>query len=37
MEPDDTLPCLQETATGPYLEPNEPSSYAVILFLQDPS
>jgi len=35
MEPEGSLLCLQETATGPYSESVESSPYLSILFLED--
>jgi hypothetical protein len=36
MEPEDSLLCSQEPVTGPYPEPDESSTYNLILFHQDP-
>jgi hypothetical protein len=33
MEPEDSLPCSQEPSTGPYPEPDQSSTYGLILFL----
>jgi hypothetical protein len=33
MEPEGSLPCSQEPASGPYPEPNDSSPYHSILFL----
>jgi hypothetical protein len=35
MEPEGSLPCSQEPATGPYTETDECSPYAHILFPYD--
>jgi hypothetical protein len=37
MEPNGSILCSQEPATGPYLEPDESSPYHSILFLLNPS
>jgi hypothetical protein len=37
MEPEGSLPCWQETFTGPYPEPDQSSPYQLITFLQHPS
>jgi len=34
MEPEDSLPCLQEPASGPYLKPHAPSPHLLTLFLK---
>jgi len=36
MEPERTLPCSQEIATGPYLETDESGSHLLTLFIQRP-
>jgi hypothetical protein len=36
MEPEDSLPCLQQPATGSYPEPDESSLQLPNLFLYDP-
>jgi hypothetical protein len=36
MEPEGSLPCSQETSTGPYPEPDQSNPYYLILYLQDP-
>jgi hypothetical protein len=36
MEPEGSLSCSQQPATGPYPEPDAPSPQALTLFLQDP-
>jgi hypothetical protein len=33
MEPESSLPCSQEPATGPYPEPDASSPHILILFL----
>jgi hypothetical protein len=33
MEPEDSLPCSQESAKGPYPEPDESSPHPPTLFL----
>jgi hypothetical protein len=33
MEPEVSGPCLQESAAGPYREPDQTSPYHTILFL----
>jgi hypothetical protein len=32
MEPEGSLPCSQEQATGPYSEPDESSPYPLTLY-----
>jgi hypothetical protein len=32
MEPEGSLPCSQQPATGPYPEPEDSSPYLLILF-----
>jgi hypothetical protein len=34
MEPEDSLPCSQEHSTGPYPEPDQSSTYQLILSLR---
>jgi hypothetical protein len=36
MEPEVSLPCSQQPATGPYPEPDESSLHITTLFHQDP-
>jgi hypothetical protein len=36
MEPEGSLPCLEDSTIGLYPEPDECSSHPYILFLQDP-
>jgi hypothetical protein len=36
MEPEGSLPCLQESCTGPYPEPDQSKPYHPILSLYDP-
>jgi hypothetical protein len=36
MEPEGSLPCLQESPSGPYSKPDQSSPYQHILYLQDP-
>jgi hypothetical protein len=35
MEPEGSLPCSQEPATGPYPDPDESSPQRLILFSKD--
>jgi hypothetical protein len=35
MEPEDSLPCSQESSTGPYPEPDQSNPYYPILSLSD--
>jgi hypothetical protein len=37
MEPEGSIPCLQEPSTGSCPEPDKSSPYYPILFLQNPS
>jgi hypothetical protein len=37
MEPEGSLPCLQQPSTGAYPEPDKSSPYLPILFILDPS
>jgi hypothetical protein len=36
MEPEGSLPCSQDPATGPYFEPDASSWHFPALFLEDP-
>jgi hypothetical protein len=35
IESEGSLPCSQDTATGPYSEPDESSPHSPIIFIQD--